>query len=360
MQKNENTVKTFDRLIAICQAQNASDIHFSVGQHPICRINGELVRLERLGTFTNSDIKQFVEATVPDIKLKEMEADKQTDYAYQTEDGIRLRCNAFMQQETYALAVRILSNKKCTVNSLGLPEVLYKICDSSSGLVLVTGPTGSGKSTTLSAMIRYINENRSCHILTIEDPIEYKHTSVKALVNQREVGADAVSFGTALKGALRQDPDVILIGEMRDLESIAIAVTAAETGHLVFGTLHTLGAAQTIDRLIDVFPADQQQQIRVQLSGALKAVISQRLVQSSDRKQRVPVNEIMLVTDAIANNIREGKTAAIHNAIATGAKIGMVSFELSLFGLVKKGVISKEKAFETANDPGTLESLFES
>ena len=180
-----------------------------------------------------------------------------------------------------------------------MPDILKSICDAPSGLVLVTGPTGSGKSTTLAAMMRYINENRACHILTIEDPIEYKHSSIKALVNQREVGTDAPNFGEALKGALRQDPDVILIGEMRDLESIAIAVTAAETGHLVFGTLHTLGAAQTIDRLIDVFPPDQQQQIRVQLSGALKAVISQKLVQSSDRTGRVPVNEIMLITDAL-------------------------------------------------------------
>lgn len=350
---------TFDRLITVCMSQNASDVHFSVGQHPICRINGDLVRLERLGTLGNSDIKGFIECSVPADKLPELEERKQLDYAYQTSDGLRLRCNAFMQQESYALAVRILNNKECTIESLGLPDILYKICDAQSGLVLVTGPTGSGKSTTLSAMMRYINENRSCHILTIEDPIEYKHASIRALVNQREVGADALSFGEALRGALRQDPDVIMIGEMRDLESISIAVTAAETGHLVFGTLHTLGAAQTIDRLIDVFPPSQQQQIRVQLSGALEAVISQKLVQCSDHAGRVPVNEIMLITDAIANNIREGKTAAINNAISTGAKSGMISFELSLFNLVKRGVISKEKAFEVANDQGTLTSLFE-
>ncbi len=350
---------TFDRLINICQAQNASDVHFAVGQKPICRINGDLVRLERLGNLTYADVDNFIKSTAPSDKYVEMERKKQLDYAYQTEDGIRLRCNAFMQQGQYSLAVRILNNKECNIESLGLPNVLYQICDSVSGLVLVTGPTGSGKSTTLAAMMHYINENRACHILTIEDPIEYKHPSRKALVNQREVGTDAPSFDEALKGALRQDPDVILIGEMRDLESIAIAVTAAETGHLVFGTLHTLGAAQTIDRLIDVFPPDQQQQIRVQLSGALKAVISQKLVQTEDRASRVPVTEIMLITDAVANNIREGKTSAINNAIATGAKSGMVSFELSLFNLVKRGIITKEKAFEVANDKGTLESLFE-
>ena len=353
---NENA---FDRLISVCMSQNASDVHFSVGQQPICRINGELVRLERLGTLSDTDVKGFIEHSAPKEKLPEMETKKQLDYAYQTTDGLRLRCNAFMQQETHALAVRILNNSECTIESLGLPDILYKICDEQSGLVLVTGPTGSGKSTTLSAMIRYINENRACHILTIEDPIEYKHTSIRALVNQREVGADAIGFGEALRGALRQDPDVILIGEMRDLESIAIAVTAAETGHLVFGTLHTLGAAQTIDRLIDVFPPSQQQQIRVQLSGALQAVISQKLVRRSDILGRVPVNEIMLITDAIANNIREGKTASINNAISTGAKSGMVSFELSLFNLVKKGTISKDKAFEVCNDKGTLQSLFE-
>lgn len=350
---------TFDRLISVCLSQNASDVHFSVGQQPICRIHGDLIRLERLGTLSNDDIKGFIECSAPVEKLPEMETKKQLDYAYQTSDGIRLRCNAFMQQDTYALAVRILNNNQCTIESLGLPDILYKICDVQSGLVLVTGPTGSGKSTTLSAMIRYINENRSCHILTVEDPIEYKHSSIRALVNQREVGTDAISFGEALRGALRQDPDVILIGEMRDLESIAIAVTAAETGHLVFGTLHTLGAAQTIDRLIDVFPPNQQQQIRVQLSGALHAVISQKLVQCLDHAGRVPVNEIMLITDAIANNIREGKTASINNAISTGAKSGMVSFEPSLFNLVKRGVITKEKAFEVCNDKGILTSLFE-
>ncbi len=322
--------KTFDRLIAVCQSQKASDVHFSVGQHPICRINGDLVRLEKLGYLTGDDVKAFIDGSIPQDKTDEFEKKKQLDYAYETSDGIRLRCNAFMQREKFALAVRLLNDRDCTIEGLGLPPILYKICESNSGLVLVTGPTGSGKSTTLSAMIRHINENRSCHILTIEDPIEYTHVSKQALVNQREVGADALSFDEALRGALRQDPDVIMIGEMRDIESIAIAVTAAETGHLVFGTLHTLGAAQTIDRLIDVFPPDQQQQIRVQLSGALKAVISQKLVQCSDGGSRVPVNEIMLITDAIANNIREGKTSAINNAIATGSKTGMVSFELSL------------------------------
>lgn len=351
---------TFDRLINICFAQRATDVHFSVGQNPICRINGDLVRLERLGFLSDSDVSEFIRLTLPEDKKSELRDRKQVDYAYQTEDGLRLRCNAFIQQETHAMAVRILNNSECTIDSLGLPDVLYDICGLNSGLVLVTGPTGSGKSTTLAAMIRFINENRACHILTIEDPIEYKHKSAKALVNQREVGADAISYAEALKSALREDPDVILIGEMRDLESISIAVTAAETGHLVFGTLHTLGAAQTIDRLIDVFPSSQQQQIRVQLSGALKAVISQKLVQRSDAHGRVPVNEIMLITDAIANNIRESKTAAINNAIATGAKSGMISFELSLCGLVKDGVISKEKAFEVANDKTTLTSLINS
>lgn len=351
---------TFDRLINICFAQRATDVHFSVGQNPICRINGDLVQLERLGFLSDSDVSEFIRLTLPEDKKSELRDRKQVDYAYQTEDGLRLRCNAFIQQETHAMAVRILNNSECTIDSLGLPDVLYDICGLNSGLVLVTGPTGSGKSTTLAAMIRFINENRACHILTIEDPIEYKHKSAKALVNQREVGADAISYAEALKSALREDPDVILIGEMRDLESISIAVTAAETGHLVFGTLHTLGAAQTIDRLIDVFPSSQQQQIRVQLSGALKAVISQKLVQRSDAHGRVPVNEIMLITDAIANNIRESKTAAINNAIATGAKSGMISFELSLCGLVKNGVISKEKAFEVANDKTTLTSLINS
>ena len=351
-------MNTFDRLIHICLSQNATDVHLSVGQPPICRINGELVRLERLGVLSDNEIEEFISVTAPEEKMTEFLEKRQLDYAYQTEDKLRLRMNAFIQQEKHALAVRSLNNRKCTIEELGLPSVLNEICKSPSGLVLVTGPTGSGKSTTLAAMIHYINEERSCHILTIEDPIEYKHESIRALVNQREVGTDTVSYGDALRGALRQDPDVILIGEMRDLESISIAVTAAETGHLVFGTLHTLGAAQTIDRVIDVFPPNQQQQIRVQLSGALKAVISQKLVLKQDNAGRIPVNEIMLVNDAIANNIREGKTASINNAIATGAQAGMVSFELSLYNLVKRGVISRERAFSVANDKDTLSSMF--
>lgn len=352
-------MNTFDRLITICLQQNATDVHFSVGQPPICRINGDLVRLERLGFLNDKDIWDFIELSVPKDKMQEFDERHQIDYAYQTEDGIRLRCNSFLQQTHHGMAVRILNDGECTIEALELPHILYDVCNSKSGLVLVTGPTGSGKSTTLAAMIHYINAERACHILTIEDPIEYKHDSLSALVNQREVGADTISYGDALRGALRQDPDVIMIGEMRDLDSISIAVTAAETGHLVFGTLHTLGAAQTIDRLIDVFPPNQQQQIRVQLSGALNAVISQKLVKRQDRFGRVPVAEIMLTTDAIANNIREGKTAAINNAIVTGAKNGMVSFELSLYSLVKRGVISKDKAFEVANDKDTLTSLFE-
>ena len=351
-------MNTFDRLIHICFSQGATDVHLSVGQPPICRINGELIRLDRLGVLNDKDIDGFIGVTAQQNKMTEFKEKRQIDYAYQTEDKLRLRMNAFMQQECHALAIRILNNQKCTMEELGLPHVLNDICNASSGLVLVTGPTGSGKSTTLAAMINYINEERSCHILTIEDPIEYKHESIRALVNQREVGTDTISYGDALRGALRQDPDVILIGEMRDLESIAIAVTAAETGHLVFGTLHTLGAAQTIDRLIDVFPADQQQQIRVQLSGALRAVISQKLVAKQDHSGRIPVNEIMLVNDAIANNIREGKTASINNAIATGVQAGMVSFELSLYNLVKRGVISREKAFSVSNDKDTLSSMF--
>lgn len=348
------TVNNIDKIIAICKKQGATDIHLAVGQPPICRINGDLIRLERLGVLSDPAVKLLITEMLPKEKEQEFAENHQSDFAYQTADGVRLRINAFMQRKKHGVALRILNDSHANLTELGLPDVLYSICNLRSGLVLVTGPTGSGKSTTLSAMIDYVNEHRACHILTMEDPIEYTHNSKKALVNQREVGDDTNSYADSLKAALREDPDVILVGEMRDLETISTATTAAETGHLVFSTLHTLGAAKTIDRLIDVFPPHQQQQIRVQIASALKAVISQRLLPRADGSGRCVAYEIMLINPAIASNIRDGKTAAINNYIQTGTSEGMILFENSLANLVKAGILAKDVAFENCNDADTL------
>lgn len=347
-------VNNIDKIIAICKKQGATDIHLAVGQPPICRINGDLLRLERLGVLSDAAIKLLISEMLPQEKEAEFNEHHQADFAYQTAEGLRLRINAFMQRKKHGVALRILNDSHANLEELGLPKVLYQICNLRSGLVLVTGPTGSGKSTTLSAMIDYVNEHRACHILTMEDPIEYTHNSKKSLVNQREVGDDTLSYADSLKAALREDPDVILVGEMRDLETISIATTAAETGHLVFSTLHTLGAAKTIDRLIDVFPPHQQQQVRVQLAGALKAVISQRLLPKADGSGRCVAYEIMLINPAISSNIRDGKTAAINNYIQTGTQEGMILFENSLANLVKAGILAKDVAFENCNDADTL------
>lgn len=347
-------VNNIDKIITICKKQGATDIHLAVGQPPICRINGDIIRLERLGVLSDPAIHLLINEMIPEEKKTEFSEHHQSDFAYQTADGVRLRVNAFMQRKKHGVALRILNDSHASLTQLGLPDVLYSICNLRSGLVLVTGPTGSGKSTTLSAMIDYVNENRACHILTMEDPIEYTHNSKKSLVNQREVGDDTISYADSLKAALREDPDVILVGEMRDLETISIATTAAETGHLVFSTLHTLGAAKTIDRLIDVFPPHQQQQVRVQIASALKAVISQRLLPKADGSGRCVAYEIMLINPAIASNVRDGKTSAINNYIQTGTQEGMILFENSLANLVKAGLISKEVAFENCNDADTL------
>ena len=347
-------VNNIDKIVAICKKQGATDIRLAVGQPPICRINGDLLRLERLGVLSDAAIKLLIGEMLPPEKEEEFKEHHQADFAYQTAEGLRLRINAFMQRKKHGVALRILNDSHANLEELGLPKVLYQICNLRSGLVLVTGPTGSGNSTTLSAMIDYVIEHRACHILTMEDPIEYTHNSKKSLVNQREVGDDTLSYADSLKAALREDPDVILVGEMRDLETISIATTAAETGHLVFSTLHTLGAAKTIDRLIDVFPPHQQQQVRVQLAGALKAVISQRLLPKADGSGRCVAYEIMLINPAISSNIRDGKTAAINNYIQTGTQEGMILFENSLANLVKAGSLAKDVAFENCNDADTL------
>ncbi|HVW89085.1 MAG TPA: type IV pilus twitching motility protein PilT, partial [Gaiellaceae bacterium] len=290
---------------------------------------------------------------------KRFEIERQLDFSYGVPGLARFRVNVYRQRETVAAAFRVIPDELKTLEELGLPESLRALSELPRGLVLVTGPTGSGKSTTLAALIDEINRNRTDHIITIEDPIEFLHRHKRCVVNQREVGADATSFADALRAALRQDPDVILLGEMRDLETISTALTAAETGHLVFGTLHTQSAPGTIDRIIDVFPASQQEQVRTQLAGALQGVVTQTLLPTADRQTRVPALEIMLPDDAIRNLIRQGKVAQIYSYMQTGSRAGMQTMEQALADLVARRVVDADAAIARSSRRDELVSLLQ-
>jgi twitching motility protein PilT len=335
-----------DEFIEIAFKKGASDLHLKEGEFPVVRVDGELQRFgdKRL---QREDLRSLLKELlgVEDI-------DKEVDFAYQSGD-IRLRVNTFKSMDRYAIALRLLSNKIRDLTELGLPNTLNKFADLSFGIVLVTGPTGSGKSTTLAALIETINKKRSTHIITVEDPIEYVYTPKKAYINQREIETDTESFSSALRYALRQDPDVILVGEMRDLETISLAIRAAETGHLVFSTLHTSGAAATIERIVDIFPAHQQKQIRVQLANTIQGVVYQRLVQKKGGG-RIPIQEIMIANSAIRNLIREEKIHMIDNVIATNAAEGMVGFDSSLIKAYRKGIITKESAYIFAKNKKSI------
>lgn len=334
-------------LIKIGTEKNASDIHLTVGVPPIFRINGSLIKYGE-ETLKPEDTKKLVQEILNERQFEELDKNGEIDTSFSNPGVGRFRVNAYKQRGSYGAALRIISLKIPTMEELRLPKVASDLARQPRGLVLVTGPTGSGKSTTLASMIDLINHERSCHILTLEDPIEYLHKHDKSIVNQREIGSDSHSFSNALRAALRQDPDVILVGEMRDLETIGIALTAAETGHLVFSTLHTLGAAKTIDRIIDVFPPHQQQQIRIQFASTIQGIISQQLLQKSDGSGRVAAFEVMLATPAIRNLIREEKSYQIDTAIQTGAKYGMETMDNSILEHYKKGTISRETALNQA------------
>ncbi|MDY0234550.1 MAG: type IV pilus twitching motility protein PilT [Gudongella sp.] len=325
----------------------ASDVHITTGIPPTLRINGELIHY---GDFnlTADDTEMLVRQTMSEQKYRELIEKGEVDFSYSSPGMGRFRVNAYTQRGSLGMALRIIPPEIPSMKQLGLPSVISDLTRLPRGLILVTGPTGSGKSTTLATMIDQINKERKCHILTLEDPIEYMHKHNKAIVNQREIGSDSKSFTNALRGALRQDPDVILVGEMRDLDTISIAITAAETGHLVLSTLHTLGAAKTIDRIIDVFPPHQQQQIRVQLASVIQAVISQQLLAKADGKGRVAAHEIMIASPAIRNLIREDKIHQIDTVIQTGSKYRMQTMDASLIALYHKGLISKEMAMTQA------------
>lgn len=325
----------------------ASDIHITVGRPPTLRIDGTLIPITDT-PLTPEDTLNLTKQALTENQMKVLEEKGELDFSFSSPGVGRYRVNAYRQRGTYGMALRIIPMSIPTMESLGLPTVLRDLARLPRGLILVTGPTGSGKSTTLASMIDQINRERNCHILTLEDPLEYLHRHNKSIVNQREIGNDSHSFGSALRGALRQDPDVILVGEMRDLETISIAITAAETGHMVLSTLHTLGAAKTIDRVIDVFPPHQQQQIRVQLSSVLQAVVSQQLLPKADGKGRVAAFEIMVANPAIRNLVREGKIHQIDTAIQTGAKQRMQTMDNSLIDLYARGLIKKDVALTQA------------
>ncbi len=336
--------------------QKASDLHMVSGQQPIMRIHGDMVRI-KYKELAHDELKKILFEILSDEQAQEFEEAGDLDFGYELAGVARYRANYFMQKNGIAAVFREIPSEIMTVEQLGLPSVINSLAMVEKGMVLVTGPTGSGKSTTLAAIIDYANKQRRDHILTIEDPIEFVHESQGCLVNHREVGRHTKSFGAALRAALREDPDIILVGEMRDLETIALALEAAATGHLVFGTLHTQSATKTVDRVIDVFPADQQAKIRTTLSEALKAVIAQTLFKRIDKPGRVAALEIMVCTHGIANLIREGKTFQLSSAMQTGRKIGMQTLDDAILDLLGKKIISPEEAYNKAIEKNKFRSF---
>ncbi|MBR9827763.1 MAG: type IV pilus twitching motility protein PilT [Oceanospirillales bacterium] len=339
-------------LLSFSVQQGASDLHLTAGMPPMIRVDGDVRRI-KLPAFEHKQVHSLVYDIMNDKQRKEFEENYEADFSFEVPNLARFRVNAFNQHRGAAAVFRTVPSKVLTMDDLGMGKVFQDLSDQARGLVLVTGPTGSGKSTTLAAMIDYVNDTRSDHILTIEDPIEFVHESKKCLINQREVHRDTHSFANALRSALREDPDVILVGEMRDLETIRLALTAAETGHLVFGTLHTTSAAKTIDRIIDVFPAAEKDMVRSMLSESLSGVISQTLLKKP-KGGRVAAHEIMIGTPAVRNLIREDKVAQMYSAIQTGAAYGMKTLDQSLTELMHKGQISRETARDKAKNPAAF------
>lgn len=334
----------------------ASDLHLCAGSPPVLRIRGELERLE-LPSISAEEMRALVYRITTLEQQKNLEVERELDFSYAIGEEWRFRVNAFYDRDAVAAAVRLVPAAIPTLEDLHMPAIVRELTLRPRGLVLVTGPTGSGKSTTLAAMVDEINETRACHIVTVEDPIEFMHRHKLAVVNQREVGADTRSFARALRSALRQDPDVILVGELRDLDSIAIALTAAETGHLVFATLHTRSAAGAIDRIVDVFPHEQQAQVRVQLSASLQGIIAQALLVTADGEGRRAAVEVLVADDAVRNLIRQAKMEQVHSYLHTGGKRGMHTLEQALAQLVQDGEVALSEALANANDPEQLRRL---
>ncbi|WP_028238422.1 type IV pilus twitching motility protein PilT [Stutzerimonas azotifigens] len=339
-------------LLAFSAKQGASDLHLSSGLPPMIRVDGDVRRIN-LPPLDHKQVHALIYDIMNDKQRKDYEEFLETDFSFEVPGVARFRVNAFNQNRGAGAVFRTIPSKVLTMEDLGMGEVFKKVSDVPRGLVLVTGPTGSGKSTTLAAMLDYLNNTKYHHILTIEDPIEFVHESKKCLVNQREVHRDTLGFSEALRSALREDPDIILVGEMRDLETIRLALTAAETGHLVFGTLHTTSAAKTIDRVVDVFPAEEKSMVRSMLSESLQAVISQTLLKKIGGG-RVAAHEIMIGTPAIRNLIREDKVAQMYSAIQTGGSLGMQTLDMCLKNLVARGLVTRESAREKAKTPESL------
>jgi len=335
--------------------QNASDLHIKVGVPPMIRVHGDMAPLPGFPALTAEDTRGIALSMIDEEQRDSFNKNRELDCSYATERA-RFRVNVMLQKGNVGMVIRQIPIKIKSAKELNLPQICLDLAGKPRGLVLVTGPTGSGKSTTLAAMIDYINETEAAHIITIEDPIEFVHPDKKSIINQREVGSDTMSFSAALKRALRQDPDVILIGEMRDLETIGAAITAAETGHLVFGTLHTTSAAQTIDRVIDVFPHEAQGQVRSQLAVTLQGVLSQNLVAKVGGGRALAL-EVMVANAAVRNLIREGKIFQIPSAMQSGVKEGNQTLEMHLVSLIRQGIITEETALERANDPGNVKNL---
>ena len=349
----EQKVKSLLRLTA---QQSASDLHLAVGRYPMLRIDGKLCPLSQEKILTDKDTKAFSNVILSEDKKKKLLENGQVDSSYSLEDKARFRTNVFFQRGFISIAMRFITNKVRSLEELNLPPSLYDFTKFSKGLFLITGPIGHGKSTTLAALIDYINHNSDKHIITIEDPIEYIYKQDRCIINQREIGQDAKSFNKALRAVFREDANVVLIGEMRDLDTISTTITAAETGHLIFATLHTNDSAQTVDRIIDIFPSHQQNQVRSQLSNVLLGVVSQRLIPKVGG-DRTPALEIMIKNRAIENLIRENKTYQIDNVIETSLKEGMTSMDRSLLNLVKEGVITIDDALSYAKNRDYFKSV---
>ncbi len=348
---------SIDQLLEQMAARNASDLHVTSGTPPAIRIRGKVHRLEEFAPLTHEETRELLYHVLSTEQQKNFEVKRQLDFSYSVPGLARFRVNVFFQRGSVGAAFRLISHEIKSLAELGLPGTLNELAEKPRGLVLVTGPTGSGKSTTLATLIDEVNRTRSDHILTIEDPIEFVHAHKRCIVNQREIGPDATSFAEALRGALRQDPDVILLGEMRDFETIAIALTAAETGHLVLATLHTQSAPGTIDRIIDVFPATQQSQIRVQIASALQGVVTQALLPTADGRGRAAALEILLPDDAVRNLIRQGKVEQIYSVMQTSTGKGMQTMEQSLADLVMRHVVSLDTALGASSRPDQLAGL---
>jgi len=344
-------------ILTECVKLDSSDLHLVVNSKPIIRIHGALQKLDDYPVFSSEELHNLLYAILDEKKKMIFETKFELDFSHSISGIARFRCNYYFQRGTIAAAFRVVNTQIKTIEELGLPEIIKEFAQYARGLILVCGPTGSGKSTTLASVIDIINETRTENIITVEDPIEYLHRHKKCLISQREIDFDTLSFESALKHSLREDPDIIMVGEMRDLETISSALTAAETGHLVFSTLHTQDAPQTIDRIIDIFPTHQQQQIRVQLAGTLKAVLVQQLLPNAANDGRVVAVELMIVNQGIKNMIREVKTHQIYSAMQAGGREGMIMMDMSLARLFKKGKISKETALDKCHNKEELTRL---